>query len=675
MKVVAIVQARTGSIRFPGKILAPIRGIPMIEFLLRRLATSKALDEVLVATSDNPVDDELTALVQGLHLRVVRGSERDVLDRYCLAAESAQADVVVRLTGDCPLVDPALVDQMVAMFLEMKIDYLSNTIDPTFPDGLDVEVFSRTALEKSRSFVTTDHEVEHVTPLMKHSSMFRRHSYTGSRDYSAIRWTVDEEDDLLVVSQIVEEFWPHIDFSWTDAIELYDQDPSKYSNNSHLLRGAGSEMSNGQKLWRRAQRRIPGGTMLLSKRPEMYLPGKWPTYFSRTSGCRIWDLDGQEYLDMAAMGFGTNVLGYSRPEVDDAVREVVNNGNLSTLICPEEVYLAETLIDLHPWATMARFARTGGEACAIAVRIGRAASRRTNVAVCGYHGWHDWYLASNLQGNDQLDGHLLPGLDPVGVPSELAGTVHTFEYNDIETLALLVAKHNIGTIIMEVQRDVTPNTDFIKSVRSLATDNHIVLIFDESTSGLRQTLGGIHLEYQVDPDIAVFAKALGNGYAIAAVIGTEEIMALAEESFISSTFWTDRLGSAAALATLEVMGREQTWKSIVATGLTITHAWQRIAGEFGLKLRTNGLTSIPQFRIDSPRERLYKTYISQEMLRVGILASNRIYICTEHTPAIVDQYLGELAPIFGRIAEMEDGRSIENVIEGELCQTGFKRLN
>ena len=162
-------------------------------------------------------------------------------------------------------------------------------------------------------------------------------------------------------------------------------------------------MGTGQKLWGRAKRVIPGGNMLLSKRPEMYLPERWPTYFSKASGCEVTDLDGQTFLDMSVMGIGTNILGYGNPEVDDAVRRAVGDGNMSTLNCPEEVELAEKLVELHPWASMVRLARSGGEANAIAVRIARAAAGKDNVAVCGYHGWHDWYLSANLANEQHLD--------------------------------------------------------------------------------------------------------------------------------------------------------------------------------------------------------------------------------------------------------------------------------
>ena len=238
----------------------------------------------------------------------------------------------------------------------------------------------------------------------------------------------------------------------------------------------------------------------------MFLPDKWPSYFSKSKGCEVWDLDDNKFIDMTIMGVGTNTLGYGHPEVDEAVLKNINNGNMSTLNCPEEVQLAEKLVDMHSWAEMVRFARSGGEANAIAIRIARAASGKDNVAVCGYHGWHDWYLSANLSGDDNLESHLLPGLMPNGVPKNLQGTVFPFLYNDFESLKSIVDSNDIGVIKMEVTRNTGPEDNFLKKVRDLADSKNIVLIFDECTSGFRETFGGIHMKFDVEPDMAMFGK-------------------------------------------------------------------------------------------------------------------------------------------------------------------------
>jgi glutamate-1-semialdehyde 2,1-aminomutase len=434
-------------------------------------------------------------------------------------------------------------------------------------------------------------------------------------------------------------------------------------------------MKSGQKLWDRAKQIIPGGNMLLSKRSEMFLPDYWPSYFSKAKGCEIWDLDNNHYTDMSIMGIGTNTLGYGHPKVDEAVSRTIKNGNSSTFNCPEEVYLAEKLVEMHPWAEMVRFARSGGEANAIAIRIARAASGRDNVAICGYHGWHDWYLSVNLDGNEGLDSHLLPGLDPKGVPKNLRDTVFPFSYNNFEELEKLVKERNIGVIKMEVMRNKGPEKNFLENVRDLATKNNIVLIFDECTSGFRETFGGLHKKYKVDPDLAVFGKALGNGYAITSVIGRREIMDAAQSTFISSTFWTERIGPTAALATLEVMAEEESWKQITETGQKIMKNWSLLAKEHDLDITISGLPAIPSFSFNSPNALAYKTLITQEMLSNNFLSSNLIFSSLAHTPLIVEKYFEHLDLIFGLIRECESGRDVMSLLNGPVCHSGFKRLN
>ena len=434
-------------------------------------------------------------------------------------------------------------------------------------------------------------------------------------------------------------------------------------------------MNSGQKLWQRAKHVIPGGNMLLSKRAEMFLPEPWPSYYSKSKGCKVWDLDGNEYTDLSIMGIGTNTLGYGHEDVDGAVNKAIYAGNMSSLNCPEEVYLAEKLVEMHPWSDMVRFARSGGEANAIAVRIARAASGKDNIAICGYHGWHDWYLAANLNGDQNLDEHLLPGLAPNGVPSNLSGTAYPFNYNQFDELQEIVKRHNIGVIKMEVTRNHGPEGAFLERVRDLATQNGIVLIFDECTSGFRQTFGGIHKVYGVEPDMAMFGKALGNGYAVTATIGRREIMESAQSTFISSTFWTERIGSVAALKTLEVMEREKSWDVITEIGSQIKSRWQKLAQKHQLEIKVSGLSAIPSFSFGGCNALKYKTLITQEMLSSGYLASNLIFVSLAHTPDIVDSYFEALDPVFGLIKQCEEGRDVTSLLKGPVCHSGFKRLN
>ena len=435
-------------------------------------------------------------------------------------------------------------------------------------------------------------------------------------------------------------------------------------------------MGKGQDLYKRAKKIIPGGTMLLSKRPEMHLPENWPAYYSKAKGCKVWDLDGKKYIDVSIMGIGTNTLGYGHEEVDNSVLNTVKLGNMSTLNCPEEVHLAEKLIEINPWAEMVRFARTGGEANAIAIRIARAASGKDNVAICGYHGWHDWYLSVNHNEQDDLSSHLLPGLSPNGVPKNLKNSTFPFEYNDYHGLETLVKEKNIGVIKMEVQRNFGPKDDFLHKVRKLATDNQIVLVFDECTSGFRETYGGIHKKYKVEPDVAMYGKTLGNGYAITAVVGKRSVMEAAQNTFISSTFWTERIGPTAALKTLEIMEKTKSWEIITKIGKSVQDRWSNLASLHKVNIVISGIPSLSSFTFSSPNHQAYKTFLTQEMLKKGFLAGTSFYASIAHKEKYLERYFDELDSVFEKIKKFELHQlHVSNFLKGPIVHSGFKRLN
>ena len=680
MKTLAIVQARMGSTRLPNKVMLPMVGIPMIGCLLQRLKRAETLDHIVLATATGSCNQPLVEYVQSLGIETFQGNEDDVLDRYYQATSLHQPHTVVRITGDCPLMDPELVDRFIRHFEAASqatgVDYLSNKAPATYPDGLDIEVFTFEVLEKAWQEAKTPYEREHVTPFLRESGQFRCDNIEHDQDLSGLRWTVDEPDDVVVIERVFQHFAPNVLFGWLDVLALEQSHPDWFVANKHLIRDEGATLGKGPKLWKRAKRVIPGGNMLLSKRAEMFLPDQWPAYFSKAQGCQVWDLDDRMYWDLSIMGIGTNVLGYGHPKVDEAVRNVVAQGNMSTFNCPEEVWLAERLVELHPWAEQVRLARTGGEANAIAIRIARAASGRDKIAICGYHGWHDWYLAANLGGEQELAGHLLPGLTPNGVPQHLKESVLTFRYNQLQELEALIAAHDdIGVIKMEVSRNEPPLPGFLESVRSLATQHNMVLVFDECTSGFRETFGGLHKKYGVEPDLAVFGKALGNGYAITAVLGRSEVMQAAQSTFISSTFWTERIGPAAALATLEAMEQEQSWQIVTYIGLNVQKRWQAMADYHGLKMNFSGIPALAGFAFESEHHLAYKTLITQELLKKGFLAGNCLYACTEHSDEVLEQYFHELDAVFEKIRDCEEGRDVEELLDGPICHGGFKRLN
>jgi len=436
------------------------------------------------------------------------------------------------------------------------------------------------------------------------------------------------------------------------------------------------KQSLGQKYWLKANNIIPGGTMLFSKNPDLQLPNLWPAYFSKAKGCSIWDLEGKKYNDVSLMGVGTNILGYSNLRVEKKIKQIIASGNMATLNSIEEILLAEKLINLHPWAEMVRFTRTGGEANAVAIRIARAASGKDKVAVCGYHGWHDWYLSTNINNKNNLKNHLMDNLDIAGVPKNLKNTVFPFDYNDFNHLKNIVDKHNIGVIKMEVERNTKPKNNFLQRVRSLADKKNIILIFDECSSGFRETFGGIHKKHGINPDMAIFGKAMGNGYAINAIIGKRNVMEACSKTFISSTFWTERIGPTAALETLKIMEDIKSWQIISKIGIKIKKNWEKLAKKHNLDIKIQGIDSIPNFYFKPKFNLEYKTLISQEMLKKNILANNLIFTCIYHKETILNKYFQILDTIFQKIKYCEDEKeNIHNLIDDQVCISGLRFNN
>ena len=431
----------------------------------------------------------------------------------------------------------------------------------------------------------------------------------------------------------------------------------------------------GQKLWEKAKKIIPGGNQLLSKRGELFLPNLWPAYYKKAKGCEIWDLDNNHYYDFANMGVTACVLGYSDLDVNKAVVNAISNGSMGTLNSPDEVKLAEKLIELHPWSEMVRFARTGGEACAIAVRIGRASSGRDKIAFCGYHGWHDWYLSSNLINPSNLDKQLLSGLETNGVPKSLSGTAFPFNYNDIDSFTKIIDnnKNEIGVIIMEPQRGISPKDGFLEFIRKSADEIGAVLIFDEVTSGFHNNLGGIHLTLGVEPDLAIFAKAMGNGFPISAIIGKSNVMDAAQDTFISSTMWTEGIGFAAGLATINKMEKYEVHKVNVYYGKKIKNGWLKISNELNMDIKVGGLDSIPSFSFNDINQLLLSTYFSQEMLRNGYLAKTTSATTFAYTDKIIEDYLDQLNLVFNKISE-SSSKDIKQLLMGPIKHSSFQRL-
>jgi glutamate-1-semialdehyde aminotransferase len=432
----------------------------------------------------------------------------------------------------------------------------------------------------------------------------------------------------------------------------------------------------GIKMWQRAIKALPGGNGLLSKRPDRYAPDIWPSYYSKSSGVEVIDLDGNSFIDMAQMGIGSAILGYANPELTSAVSESIKDGVNCTLNSPEEVLLAEKLIELNPFAGSVRFARSGGEAMAIAIRIARAYTGKDKVLFSGYHGWCDWYLATNLGGKDGLNEHLIPGLNTTGVPSGLANTAVPFSYNDLDNFEKTVKENpDAGVICIEGARYDFPKKDFLDSITYIAKKYNMVIVSDEITSGWRMTDGGVYKLNGFNPDIVVYAKAMGGGYAISAVVGSENVMHSAQDTFMSSTMWTERVGFTAALATINILTRDKVWEHLIKIGNQIGDGWLKLAKKHNIDLTVTDFKPLITMKLNyGDRNQALITLFIQEMLFRGYLAATSVYVSYAHSNEIIQKYLVAVDECFEIMSTAIENNNENKLLKTKIRSDSFKRI-
>ena len=679
-----IIQARCGSSRLKEKIFLELNKKSILLNIIDRCKLSKYVNKIIIATSTNIEDDKIYDFCKNNDIDCYRGDERDLLNRYYYLSKLLNPDNIIRITGDCPFIDITELDNMILSFNNDNIDYLYNTDEldhyNIYPEGSDIEICNFKTLEY---IWKNEKEIrEHSIGIIRIKKEFYKNilnikyydfnlnKLQLKNNFNSIALSIDNKNDYEVAKFIYNNFKNNINFTYKDILYFLDSNYEEYisiKNKKKLDRS-------GQELYKKAKQIIPGGTQLLSKRPEMFLPDNWPSYYSKVEGCEVTDLDGNKYIDMGINGIGSCILGASDKDVNNAVIECINRGSMSTLNHPNEVYLTEKLIELHPWAGMARYTRASGEACSVAIRISRAHSKRYKVAFCGYHGWHDWYLATNINSSG-LDKHLIGGLSSIGVPETLEGSIFPFTYNNINELEELLSKEDIGTIIMEPMRSVYPENNFLEKVRILANKNNCVLIFDEVTSGFRITNGGLHKSFNVNPDIAIFGKAISNGYPLGVILGTKTVMSSAQETFISSTYWTEGIGFTAGLNTINKFVNNNVAQYIEKLGTYFQQRLKEISIKNNIKLKVYGLPCITTFIFDYENQLEIKTLFIQEMLKKGYLTTIAFYVTYSHNIQIIDKYLNEIDVFMINYKKDMEENTIKKYLEGPVCHGGFQRVN
>ena len=431
-----------------------------------------------------------------------------------------------------------------------------------------------------------------------------------------------------------------------------------------------TQFKKGNKLYKKTSSLIPGGVQLLSKRPEIFLPDQWPCYFKSAKGSKIDTYDDVELYDFTNCSVGMCPLGYANSVINNSVIEVIKKGNTTTLNSYLEYDCAKLLIDTHPWADMARFTKSGGEAMSVAVRIARAYKKKDKVLFCGYHGWSDWYISANIKNSNKLDQHLLPGVSTLGVPKSLGGLTHPFEFNNEKDFKTKFIKYlkQLSCVVLEPARSTHCNLNFVKTIRKYCSKYNIPLIFDEITLGWHYTLGGYHKTLGVNPDIAVFSKGTTNGYPLGAVIGKKNIMQSAAYSFISSAYWSENIGFAAAIATINFMKKNNVATKLKSKGKKVKKIWIDLGKKNNLPILVRGIDSLPTFTFDNDKSDEMLTYFTQEMLREGFLAHGQCYLMLSHSDVMINKYKKACEKVFRKISKIfyKDNKNYKKYLNGRV---------
>ncbi len=678
MKTVAIIQARMGSTRLPGKVLADLAGSQVIAWVVRAARATLGVDEVWVATSTAATDNALAAWCAANGVPVHRGSESDVLDRYAGAAMASGAQIIVRITADCPLLDPAIVGQTIRLRSMTGADYASNVDPPTWPDGLDCEVVTAGALHAAAAEATRASDREHVTPFVRNNrDRFAAETLIAPLPgLAAERWTLDTPEDLLMLSVLCSRLPADRAPSFLEVLAVLDRAPQLRELNKKVVRNAGFAASlaaekietnrrydRSQRLMERAERVIPVGSQTFSKSRQQFPPGAAPLFLTHGDGGRAYDVDGNEYVDLVS-ALLPNVLGYRDPDVDLAIRRQLTRGISFSLSTTLEIELTERLVKHIPCAEMARFGKNGTDATSAAVRLARAATKRDRLILLGYHGWQDWYIGATTRN--------------LGVPAAVSALSHLAPYGDLEAIETLFKKHpgEFAAVMLEPMNTVEPPPGYLQGLKDLVHRHGALLIFDEIITGFRWSIGGAQALYNVTPDLACFGKAMGNGMPISAVVGHSEIMRLMEDIFYSATFGGETLSLAASIATIDKIERENVTNSLWATGAELMKQARARIASTGLA-DVVGLTGAAPWTILTYKDHAkaskeaIKTLFLREMIAAGVLINASHNVCFAHSSVDVGRVLAAYDHALLVLREALDRGDVERRLGNQVIRPVF----
>lgn len=692
-KVVGIIQARMNSTRLPGKMLRGINGKTFLGIQIERLKRSNALDTICVATSGRPHDDPIADYCRINSIEYYRGSEIDVLDRYYHTAKKFGADVVVRFCGDCILIDPCIVDEMIGEFLSYhgNTNYLSNVepLPTTYPDGMDVTIVSFEALEMAWREAINPSDREHFTfYFYNNSDKFNIKRKDLPRDLSSYRMCLDYPEDETLIKAVLKELDERKIFgNMKELVSIVDEKGLKGINEKYKF-GMGWKSSfekdekrmflktekappldnrKGNELWEKVIKVIPGGAQTFSKMPYQHVEGVAPKFLLRGKGCRVWDLDGNEFVD-SILGLGAILLGHCNDEVNEAFYETSKDYfNTPSLPHPLEYKLAVALNEIIPSSEMVRFAKNGSDVTSAAVRLARHVTKRDIIACTGYHGWHEWYIGATQR--------------HAGVPKAVRELTKVFIYNDFQSLEKIFNdyKDNVAAVILEPVNFDPPKGDFLKKLRDLCDKNGTILIFDEIITGFRIDLGGAQTYFGVTPDLTCAGKSIANGFPLSILCGKAKYMREFKDVFFSGTFGGEIASMAAALKTIEIHKREGVSRHITVMGEMLRDGFNSIIKELDVSYcKCFGYGWWPKYSFDevsgfSSFEIL--TLFQQELVKRGVLTRNTIFLCLDHDQPQICQMLQAMKEALLVVREAVSSRSVRQYLEGRVIEPVIRDEN
>lgn len=678
MKIGLVLQARNGSTRFPRKMLAELAGKKAIEWVFERLADLKVDQKVLV-TSELEEDTPLAEIAFLHGWEVIRGSPTDVLSRYAKAVDTFSLDIVIRITGDCPLIDPYLIQKALEKAIEKDTDYL---VLSGIIDGFDVEVIKGEWVLKAHKKAKLPSEREHVSPYIRKSKKAKKLFYRlHEEDLSHIHLSLDYPEDLIVIERIIKALGRE-DFSYWDVVKLIKEKPELLKrereipvNEGYLkslkedrefiknLKGKKIKLDENLRHFEKTKKLIPNCSQTFSKSYLQFSVGASPLFVKEGRGCYLTDLDGNTYIDYT-MGLGACILGYAFNPVIERVEKELKRGTVFTLPSYLETGLAELLKEIIPCCEMVRFGKNGSDVTSAAVRLARAYTGRKYVVCCGYHGWQDWYIGTTTRNK--------------GVPEEVRNLTLTFEYNNIQSLQKLFEEyHNqIACVIMEPVGVEEPKEDFLQKVKDITHKHGAILIFDEIVSGFRFSLGGSQEYFGVVPDLACFGKAMGNGMPISAIVGRADIMELFEEVFFSFTFGGETASIASAIGTVEYIRDNEVIPYLWRQGQKLKEGIQKLIEDKDIEdiafVKGYAVRFLLDFRGDDSLK--LKTLFQQECAKRGLLFTGGHNIALPHEDEIIEKTLKVYDEVLDLIKYAVEYNIVDELLEGQVLQPVFRKM-